>query len=95
MTQGVVVCVCVCVQCTCGTRALTGCMASFGCHDMCVCVCVCVCHTQAGLLEKALEITAWLLRTGIKWDEDTFTELISTVEIAQLWDSKVRMLTKT
>lgn len=45
---------------------------------------------QAGLLEKALEIATWAMRTNTRWDSETFTELISTVEVAQLWDTKVR-----
>uniref|UniRef100_A0A7S0RI94 Pentacotripeptide-repeat region of PRORP domain-containing protein n=1 Tax=Chlamydomonas leiostraca TaxID=1034604 RepID=A0A7S0RI94_9CHLO len=50
------------------------------------------CH-QAGLLEKALEIVTWLMATsastGVEWDQTTLSELIATVEIAQIWDQKV------
>lgn len=43
---------------------------------------------QAGLLEKALEIMAWVHRCGIEFDTTTYEELIGTVEIASLWDTK-------
>ncbi|MEW5302987.1 MAG: hypothetical protein WDW38_003902 [Sanguina aurantia] len=45
------------------------------------------CH-QAGLLEKALEIMAWIHRCGIEFDTTTYEELIGTVEVASLWDTK-------
>ncbi|KAG2482285.1 hypothetical protein HYH03_018770 [Edaphochlamys debaryana] len=45
------------------------------------------CH-QAGMLEKALEIAAWVQRSGVAFDADTYTELLGTIEVAQLWDAK-------
>ncbi len=41
------------------------------------------------MLEKALEIARWVTSTGTEWDATTYSELMSTVEIAQIWDNKV------
>ncbi|KAG2424156.1 hypothetical protein HXX76_014689 [Chlamydomonas incerta] len=45
------------------------------------------CH-QAGMLEKALEIAAWVQKTGVEFDDETYEELMATIEVAQLWDEK-------
>ncbi|KAG2430296.1 hypothetical protein HYH02_013774 [Chlamydomonas schloesseri] len=45
------------------------------------------CH-QAGMLEKALEIAAWVQKTGVEFDDNTYEELMATIEVAQLWDEK-------
>lgn len=40
------------------------------------------------MLEKALEIAAWVQKSGIDFDATTYDELMATVDIAQLWDDK-------
>lgn len=39
---------------------------------------------QAGHLEKALEIMAWLEQSGVQFDNTTYEELIGTAEIAEV-----------
>ncbi|KXZ55084.1 hypothetical protein GPECTOR_3g24 [Gonium pectorale] len=45
------------------------------------------CH-QAGMLEKALEIASWVSATGVAFDDETYGELMATIDVAQLWDDK-------
>ncbi|GIL91924.1 hypothetical protein Vretimale_18626 [Volvox reticuliferus] len=45
------------------------------------------CH-QAGMLEKALEIASWVQKTGVEFDDETYGELMATIDVAQLWDDK-------
>ena len=40
------------------------------------------------MLEKALEIAAWVISTGVQFDDTTYEELMSTAEIASMWDKK-------
>ena len=40
--------------------------------------------TQAGQLEKALEIMSWVSSTGMAFNDKTYDGLINTVEIAQV-----------
>ena len=40
------------------------------------------------MLEKALEIAAWVQKTGVEFNDTTYEELMATVDIAQLWDDK-------
>lgn len=40
------------------------------------------------MLEKALEIAAWVQRAGVAFDDATYEELQATIEVAQLWDQK-------
>ncbi|GFR48113.1 hypothetical protein Agub_g9938, partial [Astrephomene gubernaculifera] len=45
------------------------------------------CH-QAGMLEKALEIASWVQNTGVAFDDETYGELMATIDVVQLWDDK-------
>lgn len=45
------------------------------------------CH-QAGMLEKALEIASWADRSGFKFNNTTYEELVGTAEVAEIWDRK-------
>lgn len=40
------------------------------------------------MLEKALEIAAWVQKTGVEFNDETYEELMATIEVAQLWDEK-------
>ncbi|GIL65711.1 hypothetical protein Vafri_19391 [Volvox africanus] len=40
------------------------------------------------MLEKALEIASWVQKTGVEFDDETYGELMATIDVAQLWDDK-------
>jgi hypothetical protein len=40
------------------------------------------------MLEKALEIAAWMQATGVAFDGVTYEELCACCDVAGLWDAK-------
>eukprot|EP00192_Tetraselmis_astigmatica_P010470 CAMPEP_0117698006 /NCGR_PEP_ID=MMETSP0804-20121206/29538_1 /TAXON_ID=1074897 /ORGANISM="Tetraselmis astigmatica, Strain CCMP880" /LENGTH=369 /DNA_ID=CAMNT_0005512307 /DNA_START=20 /DNA_END=1131 /DNA_ORIENTATION=- len=46
--------------------------------------------SRGGMLEKALEVVAWMQGSNAELDTTSYEELLGTIEVAEMWDQKGR-----